>query len=154
MYKKIGLTFYVHKSNVKELYSLLDKDIVLAINSASDCLPNDFNYDILKFDKKNNKVSFIASPDWDTAREPLVGDSYVTDIFDVQFKTIKSKGQIYHHKWMFVSDDYNGFNIQESKAWSDIWTKSLPTTREIKSRIGYKKYWDDLLKQYDLPIDI
>ena len=52
MYKKIGLTFYVHKSNVKELYSLLDKDIVLAINSASDCLPNDFNYDILKFDKK------------------------------------------------------------------------------------------------------
>ena len=103
--------------------------------------------------KKNNKVSFIASPDWDTAREPLVGDSYVTDIFDVQFKTIKSKGQIYHHKWMFVSDDYNGFNIQESKEWSDIWTKILPRNREVKSRIGYKKYWNEILKEFNLPLD-
>lgn len=153
MHKKIGSTIYVHKSNIDELYSLLNQDIVTAIKSIFNNLPIDFTYDILKFDKKNNKISFILSPDWDTAREPLVGDSYTTDIFDIKFKIIKSKGQIYHHKWMFVSNNYKGFDVEESKEWSNLWTKTIPSTREIKSRIGYKKYWNKILKEFDLPIE-
>ena len=153
MYKKIGSTFYVHKSNVKEINSLLERNELAAIASAINKLPENFSYEILKYDKKNKKVSFIQSPDWDTAREPLVGDSYTSSIFDINFKVIKSKGQIYHHKWMFVSDDYTGFDIEESKDWSNKWTSILPNTRDVKSRIGYKKYWDELLKEFNLPVD-
>lgn len=153
MYKKIGSTFYVHKSNIKEMYNLLEKNELLAITSIIDELPKSFSYEILKYDKKNKKISFIQSPDWDTAREPLVGDSYTSDIFDVKFRTIKSKGQIYHHKWMFVSDDYTGFNIEKSKQWSNEWANVLPNTREVKSRIGYRKYWDEILEKYNLPLD-
>ena len=83
----------------------------------------------------------------------MVGDSYTTDLFNIEFKIIKSKGQIYHHKWMFVSDDYNAFNIEESKAWSEKWTNVLPNDRAIKSRIGYKKYWQEILKEYNLEIE-
>lgn len=153
MYKKIGTTFYVHKSNIEELFSLIDKDTSQRINIAREELPKSFDYSIIKYDKKSNKVSFISSPDWDLAREPLVGDSYTTDIFNISFKIIKSKGQIYHHKWMFVADDYTGFNIEESKRWSKLWTESLPRDRAIKSRIGYKKYWNEILNQFNLPLD-
>lgn len=152
MYKKIGNTFYIHKSNIKELDSVLEGGICKLIETISKSLPVNFDYEIIKFDKKNEKISFIESPDWNSAREPLVGDSYTTNISDIKFKLIKSKGQIYHHKWMFVSEDYTGFNIEEAKEWSKAWSETLPNTREIKSRIGYKKYWDEILKQYNLPI--
>ena len=28
---------------------------------------------------------------------------------------------IYHHKWLFVADDYDGFDVEESKARSGAW---------------------------------
>ena len=150
MHKKIGGSIYVHKSNLKELKSMINEDDFNQILYIKDNLLKDFDFAIIKYNKKDNRVSFIESKDWDTAREPIVGDSYTTDIFDIEFKIIKSKGQIYHHKWMFVADDYTGFNINESKEWSETWTKTLPHDRSIKSRIGYKKYWDEILKEYNL----
>lgn len=115
--------------------------------------------EIVKVDVKNNKVSFIKSPDWDTAREPLVGDAYMIDLNEnapLRKRTVKitkSKGQIYHHKWMFVADDYQGFDIEESKKWSEKWQSVIPAERGIKSRIGYKKYWDEYLKEYGLNVE-
>lgn len=150
MHKKIGGSIYIHKSNLEELKEIIEENIFLRIMEASKNLPDSFNFEIIKYNKKDNKVSFIDSSDWNTAREPLVGDSYVTSIDDFNFKLIKSKGQIYHHKWMFVSNDYNGFDIEESKNWSKVWTDVIPNEKSIKSRIGYKKYWDEILKEYNL----
>jgi hypothetical protein len=45
---------------------------------------------------------------------------------------------IYHHKWLFVADDYDGFDVEESKARSDAWL-ALPEVD--KSRIGRACYW-------------
>lgn len=150
MHKKIGGSIYIHKSNLEELKELIDINIFNKIMEIKNELPNSFDFAIIKYNKKENKVSFIESIDWDEAREPLVGDSYVTDIDDINFKIIKSKGQIYHHKWMFVSDYYSGFDINESKDWSDKWTSIIPNDKSIKSRIGYKKYWDEILKKYNI----
>jgi len=47
---------------------------------------------------------------------------------------------IYHHKWLFVADDYGGFDVDESKRRSLAWM-SLPDID--KSRIGRKSYWED-----------
>lgn len=150
MHKKIGGSIYVHKSNLKELKSMINENDFNQILYIKDNLLKDFDFTIIKYRKKDNRVSFIESEDWDTAREPIVGDSYTTDIFNIEFKIIKSKGQIYHHKWMFVADDYTGFNIKESKEWSEKWTTTLPNDKSIKSRIGYKKYWYEILKEYNL----
>ena len=54
----------------------------------------------------------------------------------------KSSPQIYHHKWLFVTDDYPGFDVEESKNRSRKWV-SLPNIDY--SRIGYKKFWGLIL---------
>ena len=51
---------------------------------------------------------------------------------------------------MFVDNNYSGFNVEESKQWSKVWQSILPNTKEIKSKIGYKKYWLEILEQYNL----
>lgn len=140
--KKISGVVYIHKSATNQLTS----ELLSLVNQAEKMLVK--NYDIIKVDSKNKKVSFIQSPDWDTAREPLVGDAYNVDITTEKIKIIKSKGQIYHHKWMFVNEDYQGFDVEESKRWSDTWTKVIP--KELKTKIGYKKNWDKILKEYGL----
>lgn len=145
--KKIGECLYIHKSNIGEFNSEILRDyIMLAIAK----VPYDFNFAIIKFNNKNKTVTFIKSDNWDTAREPDVGDALKVDLKNNTVKFIKAKGQIYHHKWMFVDSNYNGFNVEESKQWSKTWQSVLPNTKEIKSKIGYKKYWLNILEQYNL----
>lgn len=159
--KKIGGCIYMHIS----MRTKVDKKIKNMIADAERVFRKvigmkDFmEVEIVKVDVKNNKVSFIKSPDWDIAREPLVGDAYMIDLNEnapLRKRTVKitkSKGQIYHHKWMFVADDYQGFDIEESKKWSEKWQSVIPAERGIKSRIGYKKYWDEYLKKYGLDVE-
>ena len=45
---------------------------------------------------------------------------------------------IYHHKWLFVDDDYKGFNVEESKRRLAAWLV-LPDVN--KSRIGRRNSW-------------
>ena len=159
--KKIGGCIYMHIS----MRTKVDEKIKNMIADAERVfrkvigMKNFMEVEIVKVDVKNNKVSFIKSPDWDTAREPLVGDAYMIDLNEnapLRKRTVKitkSKGQIYHHKWMFVADDYQGFDIEESKKWSEKWQSVIPAERGIKSRIGYKKYWDEYLKEYGLNVE-
>ena len=56
--------------------------------------------------------------------------------------------QIYHHKWLFVKDDYKGFNVDNSVKRSMAW---LPLRKENKiknvnwSSIGRQKTWDNVV---------
>ena len=159
--KKIGGCIYMHismRTNVEEKIKSMIEDAEKVFRKVIG-IKDFMEVEIVKIDVKNNKVSFIKSPDWDTAREPLVGDSYMIDLNEdapLRKRTVKitkSKGQIYHHKWMFVADDYQGFDIEESKKWSEKWQSVIPAERGIKSRIGYKKYWDEYLKEYGLDVE-
>jgi hypothetical protein len=47
---------------------------------------------------------------------------------------------IYHHKWLFVSDDYEEFDVEASKSRSERW---MALTDVDRSRIGRKSYWDE-----------
>ena len=131
--KQVGNTIYLHKS----VEDKLPNDILLG---AKNKLPQNFDYDIVKYDEGNGNVTFISSPDWNSSDEPIVGDAILirgdgTERFIKQ----KSSPQIYHHKWLFVNDDYNGFNTEESKERSISWLK-VPNIQFNK--IGYKNYWD------------
>lgn len=55
----------------------------------------------------------------------------------------KSNPQIYHHKWTFVSSDYNGFSVEQSKLRSEAWESKLKGVN--KAKIGYKDYWKQCL---------
>lgn len=153
--KRIGGNIYLHCS----VYDSVDEEIKKMLDKATAIMFNKgmivewLGSVVYKVDIKNNTISMIESENWDTAREPRVGNAYNINLDTEEIKTIKSKGQIYHHKWMFVSDDYTGFDIEESKRWSEKWQSVIPKDRKIKSRIGYKKYWDEYLKQYNLEVE-
>ena len=144
--KIISGVVYTHKTNTKDLTS---EQVSLVKLAAQKLDPSSLEkIEILKIDKKQKRVSFIESPDWDTASEPAVGTAYMVDLIKNQIKIINPKGQVYHHKWMFVGDDYMGFDINESKRWSEKWLSVIPS--ELKTRIGYKKFWLETLKKYNL----
>jgi len=131
--KQVGNTIYLHNSVEDRLPSEI-------LTHAKDKLPNDFNYTIVKYDESNGNVTFIQSPDWDTADEPIVGDAIlIRGDGSQRFIQQKKSPQIYHHKWLFVNDGYTGFNTEESKNRSIIWLK-VPNIEFNK--IGYKSYWD------------
>ena len=137
--KQVGNTIYLHKSVEDRLPSNI-------LMGALESLPVDFNYDIVKYDENNGNVTFVSSPDWDTSEEPIVGDAIlIRDDGSTRYMKQKESPQIYHHKWLFVNDDYSGFNTEESKERSSNWLK-LPDIEFNK--IGYKKYWDTNVVPY------
>lgn len=147
--KKIGSTTYIHKSAVDKL----DAAAQSRINEIT--VPKDFGeYEVIKYDKKTNNVSFIKSPDWNTNPEPIVGDSimFKDDGSSKITKGRKNNQQIYHHKWMMVSEDYKGFDVEESKKRSEQWEKS--DIEFDRKKIGNSDYWNETVaSKLDKPAD-
>ena len=137
--KQVGSTIYLHKS----VEDKLPKEILFTTKNK---IPNDFNYDIVKYDESNGNVTFISSPDWDISDEPIVGNAIlIRGDGSERFIKQKESPQIYHHKWLFVNDNYNGFNSEDSKERSRKWLK-IPNIEFNK--IGYKNYWDTNVVPY------
>jgi len=136
--KKVGSCTYIHHQYFPFYPPLPLKNF----NKAVKKLPRSFLglFTIIKYDSKTGNISFINSPDWTVSPEPVVGDIYtVTPKGEVKFRKFNQNSpQIYHHKWMFVADDYKGFDVEASKKRSEAWEKLKPN----KSKIGYKKYWE------------
>lgn len=158
MIKKVVTAGYAHKSNIKELADRMVPDeyrdkffhFISLVNDA--CI----QYDVVKYDKGN--VTLVTSPDWDTAHEPIVGicmrwkagEWFLEDgSLNTGYTVRKNFRQIYHNKWQFVSESYQGFNIEEEKKRTREWNK-IPNLD--KKRIGNKIYWEELLKQNNIGI--
>lgn len=132
--KEIGGTIYLHR-NYEDL--IPDQDL---LNDARDILTKeylDFNYNVIKYSPKQGRVTFVLSPDFDLSDEPISGH-YVAIINGRASKKGYS-GSIWHHKWLWVRDDYRGFDVEASFQRSKLWLQ-IP---EIDfSRIGSKSVWE------------
>ena len=80
-------------------------------------------------------------------REPIVGD-YITVKLNGDVRAGHSN-YIWHHKWLWVMNDYTGFDVEESWNWSKEW---LNTLKETADSNGISR-WDVQLKKYNLPLD-
>lgn len=131
--KEIAGKVYVHREYGDRLGKVVEE--------AALRIEDDFNYVVVKYDTRTGAVSFITSPDFDTSDEPTVGD-VVTVSTDgtARRRSQRADPQIYHHKWLFVADDYTGFDVAASKRRSATW---LPLDDVDKSRIGTRSYWDE-----------
>lgn len=146
--KKVGYSLYVHKSNLSELLNkLIDEDKIRLLTLLHSV---NIEYDIIKFDIKTKNISLILCPTWNTLNEPIVGDSYCYHE-DGTVKIIKGGTKVYHNKWQFVSNDYKGFNVEESKKRTLEWNK-ITYIKDMKSKIGNKEYWYQVLKENGLSI--
>ena len=156
MVKKVVNCIYVHKSNVAELLMNIKeldwrRRVELCIAEYKG------TYTVVKYDKVKHTLSFIWSPDWNTANEPIVGDSRVFDlntglhIAEMQSKVVRMcrNPKIYHNKWQFVGSDYKGFDIEAAKRRTELWN-SVRELRENKSRIGNRNYWYAMLDKYGI----
>lgn len=146
MIKKVVNAYYVHKSNVLEL---VKKVVPKELEGNFYKLLNDFKepYDIIKYDSGN--ITFISSPDFLIADEPIVGYCYrfKADCWNLPPKVRKDFKHVYHAKWMFVADDFDGFDVNRAKER----TKLINSISGIdKKRIGNLDYWKEFVKQYNL----
>ncbi len=135
--KDIGGRIYVHKDYVDRLPN--HQAVRQAEKTLSQAAPN-FNYNAVSVDMKTNRVTFIEAPDFDTADEPTVG-RYIVVSPDGNAKPGVSQ-QIWHHKWLWVEDDYQGFDVEKSFQRSRQWLQipDIPF-----SKIGKREVWDQVI---------
>lgn len=134
--KVIGGEIYVHKQYENQFPS--DE-----LQAAKSKLPKNFKYDTLKYNPKTKSFSFFRVDDFDTNPEPII-DEYVTIKPDTEIGVIKKGGQIYHHKWQWVDDNYKGFDVEKNKQRSAKWyglsDKDVGQDK-YKSKIGNNEFW-------------
>ena len=138
--KLIFNNLYVHR-----IYVDLITDDLIRSNIQIAMKLTKINYDVIRYDISNTVTTFIKVNDFDSSQEPLP-DLYTT-YANNKVKTTKGQ-QIWHHKWMMVGDDYHGFDVEESKKRSELWTETMKHV-DYK-RIGRPDYWDKKLIEYKL----
>ena len=128
--KLIGGSLYLHRNYVNSLPGDMQKNILDAESNIEG-----FEYNTLKINLTDGSITFINSRDFDTAAEPTVG----------QYKTVKGdrvkdgkSNSIWHHKWLWVKNDYSGFDVMDSFERS---RKYLQMDMDF-SRIGNKDFWE------------
>lgn len=152
--KKIGTSIYMHKSYLYDgsVEDFLPTDLIAYLLTEFD------NFDVIKYDKKNDRCSMIKCLDFDSEREPtllkvdIINRSPQWWVWDKNISYTKPNKPIYHHKWMFVPSNYEGFDIEESKAWSKQWEECA--VRSDKHKIGYIERWKEFLSKNNLPEDV
>lgn len=117
--KDIGASLYFHKSYIQKL---LPEDLLSLLVDNEQFCP--FEYNCIKYDYSKGQVSLVECPDFDEAREPVVGRLFILDQSG-EFKVTRFYKQIYHHKWLWVDDSYTGFDVPESWEWSRTWLNVL-----------------------------
>lgn len=146
--KLMGDDLYFHKQYADEI---IPEDILTkAIQCLVECYPT-FQYNCIKYNTKQHRIAFQEVPDFDSAREPVVGDWVaIQPLEDGTFKIQSGHSNyIFHHKYLWVKNDYAGFDVRESWEWSKTWLNRL---KETSDGNGINR-WNAQLEKYGLPID-
>lgn len=131
--KEIGGNVYVHR----DYETLLGPEIMMARSY----LPPDFGYTVVKLNLKTRALTFSVSPDFNTAAEPVVGKQLlVRGDGSTHMREPPADPYIYHHKWLFVAKDYDGFDVEASVRRSIAW---MSLSDVDKSLIGRASYWNE-----------
>ena len=135
---------YFHKNYAEDIVpkNILDKAREIAEREG-------FDYNCMYYNpKKPDVVRFDEAPDFDTAREPITGYYLTVDTSTGEAKRSKNRSaQIWHNKWMWVKDDYKGFDVDEAYEWSKTWNK------RVSNPDGLPDKWEYLLTKAGLPVD-
>lgn len=139
--KSIGGAVYFHRLYLKEIVPNVPP---VAADLIRTLIPEGFN--IVKLVPKKT-LSFILSPDFDTANEPIIQEVYTYhyehDIWSYH-SYFNDNPPIYHHKWLFVKDSYMGFCIDDAKLRSVHINAEMDRRKIDRRKIGYLKYWKTL----------
>ena len=103
---------------------------------------NHIKYNIVKLRKNRSEIFLVDCVDFDYADEPTVGTVTRINMKTGEIiSTQKIDYLVYHHKWLWVADDYEGFDVQEAKERSERILKA----RLDSHPIGHIKYWQQMI---------
>lgn len=143
----IGSKIYFHKDYA---LNILPINIFWYVYDIIDEYFSDFTYNCMCYDVKNHTLRFDEAPDFNTAREPHPGKILTLDLNSFH-KTLQCKitysDMIWHHKWLWVASDYEGFNVYQAYDWSKTWLSC------ITHPSGSLRKWNEELIKYGLPLD-
>ena len=143
--KKVGSCIYVHRQYEDEV---IPEDILDNAKEMLKYKAHAFSYRCVKWDKKTNNITFQWSYMFNHWSEPTVDECYLVKADGTNRILPQRKDpQIWHHKWLWVADDYEGFNVEESKARSKLWEPHV--TKEEKRKIGSLSFWDSIKKRWE-----
>ena len=143
--KEIGGTVYLHKDYATDVVPTETYREAVSILEQS---RPDFQYNAVMWNPKTGAVRFDEAPDFDIAREPVVGDTVTVNPETGAVKDGHSD-YIWHHKWVWVKNDYKGFDVDAAWKWSKEWLSTLPVVSDGNG-IGR---WNAQLDAYGLPRD-
>jgi hypothetical protein len=69
----------------------------------------------MRVNLKTDEVRLDEAPDFDEAREPHPGRMFHCPL---NARGHASSDALWHHKWLWVMDDYPGFDAVESRRWA------------------------------------
>lgn len=140
--KRIGGKFYCHKNYISNFDPLIVDRAMKWLEVAQ----KEFgNFEWNCFREKYNSVAFQFSPDFDSADEPEVTKTYA--VLNGVATLRQTRNIIWHHKWMWVDEDYKGFDYAASKARSALWKPHV--SRSELTKIGNRVYWDSIRKRWE-----
>lgn len=102
-----------------------------------------------RYNLKTGEIRFDEAEDFDEAREPMAGTTLT--VYPPGWRKRPKLGyvtSIWHHKWLWVMNDYDGFDLEESYEWSRLWTSRMP--HKAYSRIGSREIWEEELRKVGL----
>ena len=135
--KDMGGQIYLHKSYAADVVPPEIWKIAMSL------VPKGFTYNTIVYSPKVHTIRFDEAPDFDTAREPIPGDTITVNYETGSVGKVKHSDSIWHHKWLWVKDSYKGFDVDASREWSRKWTSKFKETA-----IGRVSHWKQQLSKY------
>ena len=141
--KNLPDSVYIHESALSTLPEILS---ALVLKTASQFDISDNSWNIIKFYKKDFKITFLNYPDFDDISYPALKYSQIVDI---QKQTIRKSDYskstnppILHRKETFVTDNYPLLSLFEELTAEG----EAIGLYEKSNRIGFKQNWERLIK--------
>lgn len=155
--KLINNCIYIHKSCYEYLQKWSiehKKEIGITLNDCHFYLTNNyskFDYDVIKYDNTDNSFSFVKVDDFNNNPEPIILEGYKVknsinlnkehSLFINKLNYPQNNPLIYHSRYLFVKEDYKGFNYKLDQIRTLYW-KLLITNNKEYCKIGKSDYWN------------
>jgi len=146
--KKVRGKLYLHKSAIEEL-SNQQKSIV---KQAMNILKNDLKWNLIRLDSED-QVGFLFYPDFEKDPHPSLQHSFSVNLTTKVTKfrdSFRTNPPILHRKETFLTKDNKNYE-KFSKLTKQEEEAGLLDPK-ISHRIGFQKFWDNLLYEKDLEI--
>ena len=151
--KRMGKYLYVHSSAATPYLTPEVRDYLYRLLDAR----QGHQGAIVKLDVTREPYAFVSLtevPNWDDENEPRLGRSHgLNENGAWEVREPSKSPLVYHHRFLFVPTDYEGFDVKASMLrslkWKRIAGKNNP---EISRRIGRLAFWEQWLAQNNLAL--